>query len=172
MHTQTLGTQIGARLLLWCPSCQAVLLLPGTCHRGDGWLHHQSSPEGNGSLKESPSHHPFICFFRDHSVHTHMHTHLFFLFVPITPLCPLYAGFYLPIITNPFIKTIKMKWGEKNRSTVSNLTENVPHASEHKILLRPSHWPQSKSEEAYLNVPFMMVPCSGSKRKFGSFFSV
>lgn len=50
-HTHS-GAQAGAGLRLWCPSCQVVLLLPGTCHRGDGWLHHQCSPEGNGTLKE------------------------------------------------------------------------------------------------------------------------
>lgn len=94
-----------------------------------------------------------------------------FSFVLRTPLRPLYSAFYVPINAIPFHQKPE-KWNgtKSDRSTVSNLAENVTHASEHKILPRPSHWPQSKSEEAYLNPASMMVSCSESRRKFAPFF--
>ena len=94
-----------------------------------------------------------------------------FSFVLCTPpLVPFTPPFMSPSPPSPFIKN-PQKWkGKKSdRSTVSNLAENVTHASEHKILPRPSHWPQSKSEEAYLNTASMMVSCSESWRKFAPF---
>lgn len=51
-HTHMIVHRQVSGCSFWCPSCQVVLLLPGTCHRGDGWLHHQRSPEGNSALKE------------------------------------------------------------------------------------------------------------------------
>lgn len=161
-HTQThCSVPTGAKLLLWCPSCQVVLLLPGTCHRGDGWLHHQHSPEGNGTLKER-NHLSILssAFFSDDRPPL-------FLCPRHPPFVPFTLPFISPSPPSPFIKNPKNEREKKyDRSTVSNLAENVAHASEHKILPRPSHWPQSKSEEAYLNTPFMMVSCSGSRRKF------
>ena len=163
-HTHS-SAQAGAGLCLWCPSCQVVLLLPGTCHRGDGWLHHQCSPEGNGTLKER-NHLSILssAYFSDGRPPP-------FSFVLCTPpLVPFTPPFMSPSPPSPFIKN-PQKWkGKKSdRSTVSNLAENVTHASEHKILPRPSHWPQSKSEEAYLNTASMMVSCSESWRKFAPF---
>lgn len=90
-----------------------------------------------------------------------------FLLSSLPPSVPFNSAFYLPINAIPFHqKTLKMKAKKSDRATVSNLAENVTHASEHKILPQPFHWPQSKSEEAYLNTPFMIVSCSGSRRKF------
>lgn len=99
LHTQTLthtGAQADAGLLLGCPPCQAVLLLlPGTCHRGDSWLHHQPSPEGNSTLKE-----------RHHLSSFHLLTSVIsatpFLLSSTSPLCPLHSVFHVPITTIPF----------------------------------------------------------------------
>ncbi len=157
------SAQAGAGVLLWCPSCQVVPLLPGTCHRGDGWLHHQLSPEGNGTLKER-NHLSILssAYFSDGR------PPLFFC-PPPPPSSPL-LRLLCPHHRHPLSsKTLKMKEKKSDRSTVSNLAENVTHASEHKILPRPTHWPQSKSEEAYLNTPFMIMSCSWSKRKFSPF---
>lgn len=114
--------------------------------------------------REKPSLHPFICLLQWWPSPP-------FSFVLRTPLRPLYSAFYVPINAIPFHQKPE-KWNgtKSDRSTVSNLAENVTHASEHKILPRPSHWPQSKSEEAYLNPASVMVSCSESRRKFAPFF--
>jgi len=122
-------TQAGARLLLWCPSFQVVLLLPGTCHRGDGWLHHQCSPEGNGTLKESNNLSILSsAFFSDDHLPL---LFFFFLFVLITPLCPFTLPFISPSMPSLSSKTVKMKGGE-------NMTDLL-----FQISLRMSLTPQS-----------------------------
>ncbi len=116
--------------------------------------------------REKPSLYPFICLLQWWPSP--------FFFCPLHPpsppllllLCP-------PSPPSTFIKKPKNERKKKSdRSTVSNLAEIVTHASEHKILPRPSHWPQSKSEEAYLNTAFMIMSYSASKRKFSPFFLV
>lgn len=143
-----------------------LLLLPGTCHRGDAWLHHHRLSGVNGTLKLR-NHLSILlsAVFCDDCPPTP----IYFSFVLVTPPPPfvtLYFAFYLPIIGNPFIKTHK---NESGGSTVSNGAVNVSHASRHKILARPSHWPPSESEEVYLNTPFMMVLFKSSRRKFWAF---
>lgn len=166
LHTPTLthtSAQADAGLLLGCPSCQAVLLLPGTCHRGDSWLHHQPSPEGNSTLKE-----------RHHLSSFHLLTSVIsatpFLLSSASP--PLSSSLCLscPHHHHPFSSKNSKGGRRKKSDSVSHLAEIVTHASEHKILPRPSHWPQSKSEEAYLNALFTTVSCSGRRRKFNPFF--
>lgn len=113
--------------------------------------------------REKPSLHPFICLLQ--------WCPLRFFCPPQPPFAPFTLPFMSPSPPSPFIKTPKNE-RKSDRCTISNLAENVTHASEHKILPRPSHWPQSKSEEAYLNTAFMIVSCGGCRRKFGPFFLV
>lgn len=118
---------------------------------------------GTARWREKPSLHPFICLLQ------WWPSPLFFC-PPCPPSSPL-LRLLCPHHCHPLSsKTWKMKGKKSDRSTVSNLAENVTHASEHKILPRPSHWPQSKSEEAYLNAAFMTEFCSGSRKKFSPFF--
>lgn len=166
-------THINTHILKCTGRCQAAPLMPllpsgpaASWHLSPWRRLIGSSVLASGERhteREKPSFHPFICFLQQWP------SPLFFC-PPHPPWSP------LPCLLSPHqyhafsSKLLKMKEKKSDTSTVSNLAENVTHALEHKILRRPSHWPQSKSEEAYLNTSFMMVSCSGSRRKFSPFF--
>lgn len=80
-----------------------LLLLPGTCHRGDAWLHHHRLSGVNGMLKLRNHLSILLSTFFCNDCPP---TPLCFSFVLVTPPPPvtLYFAFYLPIIGNPFIK--------------------------------------------------------------------
>lgn len=101
--------QTGAGLLLWCPSCQVVLLLPGTCHRGDSWLHHQRSPERNGTLKER-NHLSILlsAYFSD--------SRRPFFFCPLHPPSPPLLRLSCPRHRFPFSSKTLKKMKEKKKS--------------------------------------------------------
>lgn len=155
MHRRLLGCSDDA------PPCQSG---PAVRWHPSPWRQLIASPDGNCAMNATIS----PCF--------HLLTPAIaiaaFSFVLRAPLCPRPSSFHVPIAPFLFIKNPKSEGREKKLTDLVFYIELrlslTPQSTA--ILPWPSHWPQSKSKEAYLNTPFMNMSCGGSKKKIRSLF--